>query len=102
MSRATAGQSSKKSRGAGIEEHVAGVVGRVGLAVEDLRVHRASQRVGREVVPAPVADERNALGEGVEDAPDAGADDIAGCREADRRLGPREVEQVQTFGIVET
>jgi hypothetical protein len=87
--------------GAVVEEHVPDVVRRAGRPVEDLRVHGAGQRVGREVVPPPVADERHAAGERVEDALDAGTDLAAGRREAGCRLGPGEVEEVQALGIVE-
>ena len=46
--------------GAVVEEHVPDVVRRVGSAVEDLRIDRAGQRIGREEVPPPVAHERHA------------------------------------------
>ena len=101
VSCATAGQSSKKLAGAVVEEHVPDVVRRAGPAVEDLRVHRAAQRIGREVVPAPVAHERHAAGERVEGPLHARADRAAGRRQACRRLRPGEVEEVQPFGIVE-
>ena len=72
-----------------------------GPAVEDLRVDRAAERVGREVVPAPVAHERHAAGERVEGPLHARANRAAGRREAGRRLRPGEVVEVQPFGIVE-
>jgi len=77
------------------------VVRWAGLAVEDLRVDRAAERVGREVIPPPVAHERHAAGERVEGPLHARADRAAGRRQACRRLWPGEVVEVQPFGIVE-
>ena len=69
--------------------------------MKDLRIDRAGQRIGGEVVPAAVAHERDTAGERVEGPLHARADRAAGRRQACRRLGPGEVEEVEPFGIVE-
>ena len=65
------------------------------------RVDGAAERVGGQVVPAPVADERHAAGEGVERALHRGTDDVRRCRGAGARAGACEVEEVDAFGLVE-
>jgi hypothetical protein len=77
------------------------VVRRAGSPVEDVAVHGAPEGVGGQVVPAPVADERHAAGEGVERSLQARGHGAGRGRQAGARAGACEVEEVDPLGLVE-
>lgn len=91
--------------GAGVEEHVAGVVGWPGGIGEQVGDQCPSERIGGEDVEALVAGQCGRAGDRIKRPTDVGPDRLFGLASTTRRdVGPgaaREIERMDALGVVE-